>query len=291
VKLRSFLRVSAGLVAIAFAGLCVMSWIISGALTRPRNSQVDLSPDITGESLVITTSDNIRLAGTFLAGNGTNACVLVLHGNGTSRAGVAHVMRMLQSAGYGVMAIDFRGHGASQPTQSTAGYDERLDANAGFDAMQAKCPNRKTAIYGFSLGGAAALLGTAAERTDALILDAVYSDIVTAVSVRINRVLGKVGDVIVTPVLMLALEIRTGIDPQEMRPVDAAVRVMAPTLLLAGGADDRAPVSGSQAMQARMRGKTQLIVVPGADHGAISFVMGAEFSKTILTFLEQLPRD
>jgi uncharacterized protein len=285
--LRRLLRVSAGLVAIAFVALCIMSWIIAGALTKPRNSRVELSPDIAGESLQLKTSDNVTLAGTFLAGNGTSACVLVLHGNGTSRAGVAHVMRMLQAAGYGVMAIDFRGHGASQATQSTAGYNERLDANAGFDAMRAKCPNRKTAIYGFSLGGAAALLGTAAERTDALVLDAVYSDIETAVSVRIKRVLGGVGNIIVTPVLMKALEIRTGIDRIKMRPVDAAARVTAPTLLLAGGADDRAPVSGSQAMQARMRGKTQLIVVPGADHGAISTMMGAEFNKTILAFLAE----
>jgi uncharacterized protein len=284
---KRFLRVSAGLVAIAFVALCIMSWIIAGALTKPRNSRVELLPDITGESLQLRTSDNVRLASTFLAGNGTSACVLVLHGNGTSRAGVAHVMRMLQSAGYGVMAIDFRGHGTSQATQSTAGYNERLDANAGFDAMQAKCPNRKTAIYGFSLGGAAALLGTAAERTDALVLDAVYSDIETAVSVRIKRVLGGVGNIIVTPVLMKALEIRTGIDRAKMRPVDAAARVTAPTLLLAGGSDDRAPVSGSQAMQARMRGKTQLIVVPGANHGAISNVMGAEFGKTILAFLAE----
>ncbi len=286
-KAKRLAAFAAGVIALGYLGLAGLCWIGAGALVKPRTVAVLLPAAYRGESLALQAADGIRLAATFLEGDGRKACVLVLHGNGTNRAGMTHIFRLLHDNGYGVFAIDFRGHGASDAVQTTAGYDERLDANVAFDTMRKKCPARKTAIYGFSLGGAAALLGTAAQRTDALILDAVYPDIESAVDVRVARALGPPGRWIVTPVLMKMLEWRTGIDRSRMRPVDAAAKITAPTLFLAGGADDRAPESGMRAMQSHMRGASAFIVVPGADHGANAATLGPEFNRRILGFLAQ----
>lgn len=285
--MKGIAKAGVGFIAAMAIALCVMSWFVAGKLTDPKNGPVIMPADIAGQTLRMTTADNVHLAATFLPGRRTMACVLVLHGNGGNRSNLSDVILALKGAGYGVMTIDFRGHGESDATRTTAGYVERLDVDAAFAAMQAKCPKRKTAIYGFSLGGAAALLGSSAAHTDALVLEAVYTDIASAVAVRVRRAAGEAGNRIVTPVLMRALELRTGISRANMRPLDAASQVTAPVLLLAGGKDDRAPASGMREIQARLRGKTQLIVVPDADHGSIAARMGPHFAPTLLDFLHR----
>ncbi len=249
---------------------------------------VTLAKDIAGEEIVISAADGVEIAGNFLVGKGTKACVLVLHGNGANRAGLSKVISMFHTAGHGVFAIDFRGHGNSAAVRTTAGFDERLDADAAFSIMKQKCVDRKLAIYGFSLGGAAALLGKAAQSADAVILDSVYTDIESAVSVRIKMNLGRLGDYIVTPALMRALELRTGLRREQMRPVDGAMKIKSPTLLLAGELDLRAPASGMRTMQSKIRAPTRFIFVPNADHGENAAQLGTKFDRTLLEFLDQI---
>ena len=82
--------------------------------------------------------------------------LLYLHGARWNVASSASRMRRLQSLGFSVLAIDYRGFGKSTaglPSEDTA-YE---DARAAWDWLAAHHPQRPRYIFGHSLGGAIAI--------------------------------------------------------------------------------------------------------------------------------------
>jgi uncharacterized protein len=270
-----------------FIGLSLMSWIVAGQLTAPRPSAVVFPPDLQPENVQITSADGVSVPASWLAGRASKPCALVGHGNGGNRAQLLDIIRIFRKNGISVLTLDFRGHGESDAPLTTAGYLEARDADLAFAHLKSRCGKRKIITYGFSMGGAAMLLGKVGKKADMLMLEAVYSDIETAIRIRINQSLGKVGETVVTPFLIQALAWRTGIEPANMSPAFSASQVTAPTLLLAGQSDVLAPVSDSEAIRANLRGPSQLIVVPEAVHGDIAYRMGGALEKTVMDFVRQ----
>lgn len=264
-------------------------WSLATMLTKPHSEAVLLPNDLKLEPVELVTADAISLASSYLAPTkaGTG-CVLLLHGNGGNRAQFVQQLRLLQKNGYGALAIDFRGQGESGGTMTTAGGFERLDADAGFAALKQRCPNRKIGVYGFSLGGASALFGSAAAQADALVLDAVYQDIQKAIYVRLKKTFGSRGAGIATRPLLWALEIKTGLRMDDMDNVRAAARVYAPTLLLIGGSDYAAPESQMRAIGKALHSRdVRYVLVPHSSHGANAAMLGKSYDPLLLDFFER----
>jgi uncharacterized protein len=271
----------------SFIGLSLMSWIVAGQLTAPRNAPVAFPADLQPENIRVKSADGLSLAASWFSGNARKPCALVGHGNGGNRAQLLDVIRIFRKQGFSVLTLDFRGHGDSIAPLTTAGFLEARDADAAFDYLKARCGKRKIIAYGFSMGGAAMLLGKVGAQADMLMLEAVYADIDTAVRIRLKQSLGKAGETIVTPFLLKALAWRTGIEPENMRPAFSASQVRAPTLMLAGQADILAPVSDSEAIRKNLRGPSGLIAVPDAAHGDIAYRLGGALEKTIMDFVNR----
>ena len=286
---RRLILMMATTLALLFFAFCALLWWMASALTVPRHQVVQLADDLKVVQLSFRAADSTKLAGSYLAPSKANTgCVLLLHGNGGSRAQFVQQLRILQGAGFGALAIDFRGHGESGGTMTTAGGYEKLDADAAFDVLKQRCPNRKIGIYGFSLGGASALLGSAASRADAIILDAVYQDIHKAIFVRLNNALGSIGARIVTWPLLRMLELKTGLRMDDMDNAKAAARIRAPALLLIGGADWAAPENQMKAIGSALKSTDiSYIVVPHALHGANAAMLGKAYPPLLLGFFER----
>ena len=64
------------------------------------------------EAITLTTDDQVELAGWYKPPlNG--AAIILIHGAGGSREGMRPYAELLARHGYGVLALDLRGHGAS----------------------------------------------------------------------------------------------------------------------------------------------------------------------------------
>jgi dienelactone hydrolase len=94
------------------------------------------------------------------AGNGPPA-VLLVHGYSADRAGMSVLARRLANAGYGVLAIDVRGHGEnSRPFgRDPAGANLFEDLSAAADWLRASpwVDGTRLAVVGHSMGAGAAL--------------------------------------------------------------------------------------------------------------------------------------
>lgn len=129
------------------------------------------------KDVTVVTRDGVALAGWWRPPR-NGAAVVFLHGLFANRAQLVPQAAALASAGYGVLLLDLRAHGASGGTTSTWGVRERLDALAGlrFVASQPEVRPGAVGAVGFSIG-ALAVAGAAAEDPDvaAVVLEAAQS--------------------------------------------------------------------------------------------------------------------
>ena len=261
--------------------------VVFGAkLAAPRMRNVGAPPDmLSAQTIQIPRPDAEPIAGWFVAGKPDVGGMLLLHSVRSSRREMVERAQFLNSAGYSVLLIDMQGHGETPGTHITFGYRESRDVRAAIRYLRERTPESAIGILGVSLGGAAALLGEEPLDVDALILEAVYSNIEKATANRLEIRLGKFGRYL-APLLLWQIEPRLGISLQSMSPVTAIGRLDVPVLIVAGENDRRTTLSDSRELFAYAPEPKSLWVVPGARHENFHRFSAAEYERKILAFLK-----
>jgi uncharacterized protein len=111
-------------------------------------------------------ADGTTLRGWYVPSR-TGAAVIALHGTESDRNGVAPHARMLARHGYGVLAVDLRGHGDSGGRSTSVPWmlDDDLDSAIAWLSRRDDVDDRRIGAVGVSLGGEVAL-HTAARRPE-----------------------------------------------------------------------------------------------------------------------------
>jgi pimeloyl-ACP methyl ester carboxylesterase len=90
------------------------------------------------EDLIATAADGSKLRGwTVRPQNPNGSWILLFHGVADNRIGVIGQAHFLLGAGYSVVMMDARAHGASEGQMATYGWLERHDTTAIIDALYA----------------------------------------------------------------------------------------------------------------------------------------------------------
>lgn len=259
------------------------SWAVGGWLTSPRG--ISIAPLPPGD-FFIPSADGVRLAASYRPGASPDApAVLLLHAKGGSRQGLAGIAAWLNRAGYATLAIDLRGHGQSTPTPYSFGWRESRDAAAAFGWLKRRQRGAPVAVIGLSLGGAASLLGDGPLPADALILQAVYGDLRSAVRNRIRTVAGAGPAWLLEPLLSYQTRPRLGVWPDALSPRSRIAAYRGP-LLVIGGAEDRyTPPAETRALYAAAPGPKAIWFIPGVEHEAAVNHDSPPYRRVVLRFL------
>jgi len=290
----------------AFAAL-VVSGPVADRLARklmaaPRRlpREAGLAPAIDalgGEVVALRARDGVQLAGRWLPCDTSRAAdgwvpdayeaILLLHGwNGSVAPDLVEYGPFLRSIA-GVLALDFRGHGASGDGPTTFGLLEVEDV-AGALAWLGVRGIRRVALVGSSMGGITALaalgvLGdgrlTAADadaaapaaqveaprpRITAVVADAVAPRLVVAVGSRISL---RAGGLIAARAFSRFPKLVGG-DPRATEPMAVIGLVEdVPVLLVHGDADDVVPLAEGQQLADAAPAGVRHLVITGAAHG------------------------
>jgi fermentation-respiration switch protein FrsA (DUF1100 family) len=146
----------------------------------------------------------------------------------------------------------------------------------------------KVGVVGVSLGGAATLLGEGGPLpADALVLQAVYPDIRSAIGNRIGGLVGPLA-LLLEPLLSHQSRLRLGVPPSRLSPVAALPAFRGPVLVIGGGEDGHTPPAETQALYRAAPGRKALWIAPGLDHQAVSDVQSAEYRRRLLAFFETI---
>lgn len=266
--------------AVALAG----SMGVVVLLTAPNPAAIPSAPvELHARSVRISSASGAVIDAWFSAGTSGRGAVLLLHGVHANRLAMLGRARFLVAAGYSVLLIDFRAHGASSGDAITFGYLESRDARAAFDALGRLAPGEKIGVIGTSMGGAAFVLARPALDADAVVLEQVYPTVLEALDNRLRLYLGGAGDV-VAPLLAAEFELWLHVDSGELRPIDAIAGVRAPLFVLGGDTDKHTTLAQTRALFAAALEPKTLWIVPGAAHVDLATYAGDEYRERILAF-------
>ena len=210
------------------------------------------------------------------------AAIVFLHGSRGNRSALVPEAVALAAQGFGVLLLDFPGHGESEG-EVHWDADDRAALIAAIDHLSSRddVEAARIGVYAFSMGGViAAQVAPDEPRVAALVL--------TAVPTSMSEVLrwqyrGR-GVIQYAPVL-LAFH-RGGV--QLSFDVRAAVRRLAgrPLLLVSGDADTTVPIAMARELHAAAGPGVSLHVVSGAGHGGF-LAIEPNFGAVIGAFFEQ----
>jgi uncharacterized protein len=265
------------LAIVAAAALVV--WLAASALVawrltrRSRDSFAEPPPVIAGaaaESPRLKTCDNEQIGAWFVRGDPGKPCVLLLHGNGQSRAEMLPQMRWLAEERFSVLAISLRAHGDSSGTVNDIGWSAQHDVVAAVEFLRRERPNRPIVIVGRSLGAAAAIFAAAelGGSVAGYFFEQPYKDLKSAVRNRLQNNLPPVLDWIAYGGLRLWAPAFLPVDPDRISPYDSirAIPQDVPVVIITGSADRHAHLDDVKALADRVKSGAKLIVFEGATH-------------------------
>ena len=269
---------------LAIGGIAIFQ--LGNRLIVPNRFEVGLPPnDLPIETVKFASSGGISLSGWLIKHPIAKAGILLMHGSGQNRAIMIPRARFLYEAGYSVFLFDFRAHGQSEGRYRTFGIGEHDDATAALQVLKEKTGVNQTAIIGFSLGGAAAILGPSPLDTDAFVLEAVFPKIETAIANRIKLRLGPLFPW-TQSLLSLQIPIRTGIPLLALQPIDQIGKIAQPIFLIAGAEDQRTTAEESKALYNAIQATTKkLWIVANANHTNYHAAAPDLYEKKVTAFL------
>lgn len=247
--------------------------------------------------------------------------VLLFHGVADNRIGVVGHSEFLLRAGYSVVMMDSRAHGASEGPMATYGWLERNDTKAIIDALPAELRRRRSDLHGepgyrspaslenfqeefphppldptphiFALGesmGAGIALESAAvdPRIEAVVAEASFANLREAsfdyAGLRRSPLLGKTLFRPFSWMLLYHAQRLTNLPIDEVSPEKAVTARPFPALLICDEKDEALPCRHTQMIYAAARGPKEFWEVPGAFHTAAIGFQPAEFHRRVLAF-------
>lgn len=198
----------------------------------------------------VTTPDGETIVLWYAPARPGKPTVLFFHGNGGEIADRTERFAFLQSQGFGVMFVSYRGYGASTGEISEQGLI--TDALTAYDALRARgVEPGDIMLLGESLGTGVAIQVAAQRPVAAIALEAPYTATVD-IAADIYWWL---------PVRWLMKD--------QFRSRDHIAKVKVPLLIQHGDADRLVPVAQGRALFAMANEPKQMVEVPGEGHDAV----------------------
>lgn len=228
--------------------------------------------------------------------NRRGAAVMLLHGVSDTRRGMGGNASFLREAGYAVLAMDARGHGASGGPLISYGVLERDDVAAWAEWLRAQPNVDRVYGLGASMGGAILLQSLPLARIDAAVAECAFSDFPSVAYHRVGQRVGLnehaarwIAWPLVEPALVW-VRLRHGLHLRDASPEAALRASTTPVLLVHGALDTNIPPEHGERL-ARARAEGVEIWRP-ADAAHVNAINAApeEYRRRVLEFFDRQGR-
>ena len=215
--------------------------------------------------------------------------IMVFHGVADNRYGMVEHARMLLQAGYNVVMMDARAHGASDGAMASYGWLERRDTSAVISALErAEHPLHLFAL-GNSMGAGIALQSAGADaHIEAVAAEAPFADLQEAAydyaGLQRWPALGKTLFAPGAWSVVYRGGKLAGFPANEVSSIKAVQRRAFPLLLICDGADVVLPCRHSEKILQAAVGTKELWRVPEALHTGAMGTEPAEFRRRVIAF-------
>lgn len=250
---------------------------------QPQHQLID-TPTRVGvayDSETIQAQDGTKLNAWFLPAQGeAKGTILFLHGNAENISTHFRSVAWLPAQGYNVLALDYRGYGASEGLPTLAGAQQDIDAALKHLLVHKNVDPNRIVIFGQSLGGALAIFYSAHSAYRAnirgLISDSAFADYRQIARDNLAKF------TLTWPFQWLPWLL---ID-NDYTPKDAvALLSPIPLLIIHGDNDQAINMKHGERLYAQGKQPKELMIVPKAGH--IQSLADAEVRERFLAFVQQ----
>ncbi|MFH2069293.1 MAG: alpha/beta fold hydrolase [Candidatus Omnitrophota bacterium] len=224
--------------------------VVTGFLSlKPKRMPVVLRPaDLGLESrdVVFQTRDGKTLKGWFIPSEKAQGTIICCHGYPANKSDILPVVSFL-SPEFNLLLFDFRAHGESGGFVTTFGAKEIWDLEAAVDYLksEASAGTKPVGVWGYSLGGAVAILTAAGNpEIKAIVSDSAFANFPEMVTVNFQN-LGPFKHIFSFFARLLG-RVVFRMDYIKNSPEFHAGRVRAPVLLIHSRDDELVPVEHAQ---------------------------------------------
>jgi pimeloyl-ACP methyl ester carboxylesterase len=212
------------------------------------------------------------------------AVVVLLPGLGGGRDGLLREGAILAGHGYGLLATELRSC-AHPRGQTTLGHREAEDLRAAVDWLDRQPDVQRVAALGYSLGGVAAILGSARDdRIEAVVAEGNFHDLAADIT-NAGHANPLWRSLLYRAVLMF-LRRELGVNPQAISPI-ASIAMIGPRPLLLVYGELEAEDAHVQELFDQAQEPKSLWIVPNCGHGQYLNRAAAEWERRIIGFLDQ----
>jgi len=243
---------------------------------EPPAGELLLQNGVPFQEIELTTSDGVQLAAWYTPPQ-NGALILVAHGYGARRSEDFYFL--FAEHGYGVLAWDFRAHGASSGELVTLGYYETLDVEAALDFALEQPDVKHIGGWGGSMG-AVTMIRAAAQRpeVEALVADSPFSTLDDELDLRVPYPL-------LNPLIRFFAERETGLRLDLVRPIDEIELISPrPVFLIQGMGDTMVPPDSAERLFAAAGEPRELWTEPDAPHMNMYSYYRTRYTKRVIKF-------
>jgi pimeloyl-ACP methyl ester carboxylesterase len=233
--------------------------------------------------------DNLAIRGWFVPAR-SKKVILVVHGLGANRGNVLEPAVPLVKAGFNLLVIDLRGHGASDGKVCSYGYYEQRDILGALTYLKQRgFGGENIGVLAYSMGAATAL--TVMAQTDAirtLVVDSAFADLCRELKHAFRYATGGYLPRFCLPGMLLAALLLRGIKVNAVRPEEAIKHLNGRRLLIIHGDSDLlVPVENAYILKEAAGDAAQLWIVPRAGHVASYDRQPRQYINHLLNFFQR----
>ncbi|HYF66331.1 MAG TPA: alpha/beta fold hydrolase [Herpetosiphonaceae bacterium] len=275
-----------GIEALTF-GQKLRTILLGAQVPRPENRRTPADLGWDYEVAAIDTAAG-PLEAWVLPGRPDGGVALLFHGYAASKESLLPAAAPFRARGYTAVLVDFHGSGGSAGASTSLGASEAGDVAAALDYARRIWPGRPLAVYGFSMGSAAAVRALAADplAPDALILEAPFDRLLTTVGHRFTAM--GLPAAPGAELLVFWGSLQAGFNGFAFNPVEDARRISSPTLLVHGADDPRVTADEVRSFAGALRGPSSFVDVAGVGHEPVSVADPAAWERIAGEFLDSL---
>lgn len=254
-------------------------------MTHPSRIESELTPEnynLLFEEITLTTKDGISIDGWFIpAPAPQKPALLILHGYPAEKGDLLFRASQLHQD-FNILLIDFRYFGKSGGSFTTLGTNERLDLEAAIDFLESR-GFKKVGVFGFSFGGATAILQAAKDdRIAAVVSYASFADL-TLLGKDIYKHLPIIREALV-PLIKFWANTFWDVDAV-YSPKVAAQNLSTPILIIHSKQDDQIPFHHAELLMNALRNneRAEFYFPETGLHGELP----ADFDERVKYFFER----
>jgi uncharacterized protein len=261
--------------------------LATNVLRVPVGTETPADRDVAYRDVELRTRDGLTLSAWYVPSR-NGAAVVLLHGTASNKEGVLDHLVVLAEAGYGVLAPDLRGEGASDGSAMDFGWHGDADIAAAVDHLtrQPEVDPRRIGVVGISLGGMQAIGAAGSDRRIAAV-------VAEGVIRRVAEDLAWLPDAEGIPgAIQLAVNhvqfwLTSLLDPARPTSLAASVAASAPTRFLLVTADSDAEVRAANAIAHAAPDRVRIWTIGGAGHAGGLRQAPQAWEEHVLAFLDE----